>query len=180
LARLLAADADGAVSAYTRGLTAIPDSVELGSELAEVHARLGRFEEAIAAYDRLLAARPDVDLAANNLAVLLATHRRDADSQKRALELAERFARSANPAYQDTYGWVLYGRGDYARAVEVLSDVVAAAPSVAIYRYHLGMAQHRLGDGAAAKVNLEAALAGERPFSGGDEARATLALLRSN
>ena len=58
----------------------------------------------------MLARDPRNDVAANNLAMLLVTHRTDGASLERASKLTARFAESSNPAFLDTYGWVLYAR----------------------------------------------------------------------
>ena len=82
-------------------------------------------DDAIAVYEGMLERDPNNLVAANNLAMLLANNRTDAASLERAEKLTEQFAKTDNPAFLDTYGWVLYKRGRYAEAVAVLEKAVA-------------------------------------------------------
>ena len=52
------------------------------------------------------------ELAANNLAMLLVTYRKDRTSLPRAQELTSSFATSQITSLLDTYGWVRYRSGD--------------------------------------------------------------------
>lgn len=147
---------------------------ELGEQLASLLETSGKVDDAILEYDEVIRRYPQSDVAANNLAMLLATYRKDPASLDRAKELSARFANSANPSYLDTYGWVLFKRGDTADSVPVLSRVVAKVPDAALARYHLGMAQSRAGDSTAARDNLARAVNSGARFSGLDDAKATL------
>jgi Flp pilus assembly protein TadD len=106
--------------------------------------------------------------------MLLATYRHDQPSLQRAGTLASRFAHSSNPAYLDTYGWVLLKRGDTASALPVFNQVVASTPDAIVPRYHLGMAQSLSGDDADARSNLLRVVNSGSHFYGMDEAKATL------
>jgi hypothetical protein len=88
--------------------------------------------------------------------------------------LSARFANSSNPSYLDTYGWVLFKRGDADGSVPVLTRVVAKVPDAALSRYHLGMAQSLAGDNSGARDNLLRAVNSGTKFAGLDEAKATL------
>jgi tetratricopeptide (TPR) repeat protein len=146
----------------------------LGGELAALLENLGKPDEAIGEYEKVVRRYPQSEVAANNLAMLLATYRKDSASLDRAKELSARFADSTNPSYLDTYGWVLYKRGDAAASVPVLTRVVEKSPDAVIARYHLGMAQSQAGDNSDARDNLTRAVNSGTRFSGLDEAKATL------
>jgi cellulose synthase operon protein C len=88
--------------------------------------------------------------------------------------LSARFADSVNPSYLDTYGWVLYKRGEAAASVPVLERAVGKSPDEPIARYHLGMAQSQLGSSSEARDNLLRAVNSGAKFAGLDEAKATL------
>jgi predicted Zn-dependent protease len=105
---------------------------------------------------------------------MLLTYKRDPVSLDRAKELSSRFAASVNPSFLDTYGWVLYRRGETAASVHILEQVVAKVPNAAVARYHLGMAQSQLGNSAQARDNLALAVNSGTRFTGLDEAKATL------
>jgi tetratricopeptide (TPR) repeat protein len=174
LALVAAKDTDAAVDTLRKAQPVVEQSEVLGSELATLLEGQGKPDEAISEYEEILRRYPKSDAAMNNLAMLLVTHKDDRASLDRAKELASRFADSANPSYLDTYGWVLYKRGETAASVPVLERVVAKVPSEALARYHLGMAQSKLGSSAEARDNLTRAVNSGAKFLGLDEAKSTL------
>jgi len=173
-AQLAANDADSAVETLrsAKSVVDLPDAICM--ELAPLLQRQGKWEEAIAEYDEVLHRTPGAELAANNLAMLLASFKKDPASLDRAKALTTRFAVSENPSFLDTYGWVLYKRGETAASVPVLERVVAKVPNEPVARYHLGMAQSQLGSSIEARDNLTLAVNSGKKFSGLDEAKATL------
>jgi tetratricopeptide (TPR) repeat protein len=166
--------ADTSIATLRKGKAAADQTEELSEQLASLLETSGKPEEAMREYEELLRRFPQADLPANNLAMLLATYKKDSVSLDRAKELSARFANSSNPSYLDTYGWVLFKRGDAADSVPVLTRVVAKVPDAAIVRYHLGMAQSLAGDDTGARDNLSRAVNSGTRFSGLDEAKATL------
>ena len=126
-------------------------------------------------YDNLLEVDANSAAAANNLAMLLVTYRSDKASLDRARTLAERFASSRNPAFIDTWGWVLYKRGEYADSVTALQKAVDKAPRAPELLYHLAMAQLKSGASESARSHLDQALKSGMAFTGSDEAKRTLA-----
>jgi Tfp pilus assembly protein PilF len=62
----------------------------------------------------------------------------------------------------------------------LLQQAVDKAPDAPEFRYHLGMAQLKSGESQAAQQNLESAVNANKPFSGLDDARATLAQLKKS
>jgi len=165
-------DAAADILAKAKPVVAEPDAI--GTELAMLLQRQGKPDAAVAEYEEILRRNPQSDVAANNLAMLLATYKTDAASLDRAKALSARFAESDNPAFLDTYGWVLYKRGEAAASVPILERVVARVSSDPVAHYHLGMAQSRVGSAAAARDNLTLAVNSGSKFSGIEEARATL------
>jgi Tfp pilus assembly protein PilF len=146
----------------------------LNGELAALYVRNGNADLAIQVYENALRRNPAADVAANNLAMLLVTYRKDQRSLDRAKDLTARFASSVNASFLDTYGWVLYKRGEAAAAVATLQDVLAKEPNQPVALYHLGMAQALAGQSAAARDSLTHALESGRNFAGIEEAKATL------
>ena len=146
----------------------------IGIEIAQYYERTGDPERAIHEYETVLKRSPESDVAANNLAMLLVTFKRDAPSIERAKALAARFAESPNPSYLDTYGWVLFKHGEAAASVPVLQKVVSREPGAPLALYHLGMAQSQSGNTAEAIANLNRAVKSGTKFDGIDEARAAL------
>lgn len=169
-------DEPAAIAAYEAGLAAT-DEPALVLDLAAAHERAKRPEESIRQYEKLLAKDPGVDVAANNLAMLLVTYRTDAASLDRAKAMTEQFADATNPSFIDTFGWVRYKRGEIDPALTALARAAEKAPDSSVIRFHLGMAQLKAGQFERARESLVLALEGNRKFSGADEARAALASL---
>ncbi|HZF25920.1 MAG TPA: tetratricopeptide repeat protein, partial [Steroidobacteraceae bacterium] len=180
LARLLQEDRAGAIDSYKRGIKATGGAETLCGDLATLYERSGQYNEAIQVYEDLLAHNPASDFAANNLAMLLVTYRKDQASLDRARDLVNRFSQSPNPSYLDTHGWVKYKRGEVTAALPVLEEVVNKEPESAVMRYHLAMAQYRSGQVDLARGNLERALASGNRFTGSAEAQNTLAQIKKN
>jgi tetratricopeptide (TPR) repeat protein len=165
---------DAAIEILRKALPVVEQSEQIGMELAALLEATSKPEQAIQEYEAVLAHYPGSEVAMNNLAMLLATSRKDQASLDRAKQLSARFADSANPSFLDTYGWVLYKRGEAAASVPVLQRVVTKVPDEPIARYHLGMAQSLLGSSSEARENLMRAVNSGEKFSGLDEAKATL------
>lgn len=179
LARLGAGDAAGGVEAFKAGIQATDQDAGLVTEYAALLEQQGKVDAAMAVYEALHKKNPKLELAANNLAMLLVTYRRaDRASLDRAYELVSPFSSSANPALLDTYGWVRLSRGETAEALPVLERASLKAPDSKVIRYHLAMAQLKAGQNDRARLNLEDALAGTTAFAGIDEAKSALAELR--
>jgi tetratricopeptide (TPR) repeat protein len=175
-AQLLAKEGPAVADATLQNAIPVVEQPEdLQEMLASLLEQQGKPDEAIKQYEAVLKRNPDSDVAVNNLAMLLATYKKDPASLDRAKQLSARFAQSANPSLLDTYGWVLYKHGDAAASVPVLARVVAKAPNAPVARYHLGMAQSSAGDYTDARDNLTRAVNSGAQFSGIDEAKAALA-----
>jgi tetratricopeptide (TPR) repeat protein len=171
-------DIPGAVATYQSGIQATDYQVGLVSDLATVFERQNRIDDAIRLYEELYKRQPRLELAANNLAMLLITYKKDQASLDRARDLSAPFATSQIVAYLDTHGWVRFKRGEFMQAVPVLERAVSESPDSKMLRFHLGMAQYRAGQREQAIANLEKALDGGAKFSGADEARSALTSLK--
>jgi predicted Zn-dependent protease len=167
-------DSAGAIATLQSGISKAEDPSSLQLELAGLFERSGKPEDAIRLYEAVLRKDPHSDLVANNLAMLLITYRKDQPDLDRAKELSARFATSTNMAFLDTYGWVLYKRGESATAVAALQTASAKMPDSQVALYHLGMAQASAGQADAARDSLSRALKSGKNFAGMDEAKATL------
>jgi tetratricopeptide (TPR) repeat protein len=174
VAEYISKDANAAVATLQTGIGKVDAPEVLEAELASLYERLAKYDDAIQVYETALHRDPKSEVAANNLAMLLVTYKKDPASLDRAKVLAARFADSTNSAFLDTYGWVLYKRGEGAAAVVALQNSAAKAPDSPVLLYHLGMAQAMAGQAAAARDNLTRSLQSGKQFSGMDEAKAEL------
>jgi tetratricopeptide (TPR) repeat protein len=174
IAQLAEHNSDAAIAALQAGIAKVSNMEELETQLALLYERLGKPDDAEQVYEAALRRDPKSDLASNNLAMLLVTYKKDAASLDRAKQLSARFASSSNPSFLDTYGWVLYKRGEAAAAVSVLQTALAKTADSPISLYHLGMAEVLSGQPDAARDNLTRSLQSGKRFFGMDEAKAAL------
>lgn len=149
-----------------QGLEATGHQPELMLELAEYYNGVNERGAAIEIYTELLEKYPGIDDAANNLAYLLIEFDQSPGHIERAVKLTERFKASKNPAYLDTYGWVLFKSGKPEAAVEVLKQATQMLPENAEFYFHLGEAYYGAGDDNAAKTALQQSLALGQKFGG--------------
>jgi tetratricopeptide (TPR) repeat protein len=81
---------------------------------------------------------------ANNLASLISTYRTDPESLERAFVVARRLRGSDVPAFQDTYGWIAFRRGELQEALEHLEPAANALTEDPLVQYHLAMTYQAL------------------------------------
>jgi tetratricopeptide (TPR) repeat protein len=174
LAQAAAHDNDAAAATLRGAIPAVLQPQPLETELAGLLQREGKLDEAIQVYEEALRKDARADIAANNLAMLLITYKKDPQSLDRAKVLAARFANSTDASFLDTYGWVLYKRGESAAALAPLQSAVSKIPNSPVPLYHLGMAQVSAGQDDAARDSLSRSLKFGKSFSGMEEAKATL------
>ncbi|MFN2121366.1 MAG: tetratricopeptide repeat protein, partial [Anaerolineales bacterium] len=98
VARLAQDNPAGAIAAFEDGLKVLPDDPQLLLGLAGVYERKKDYDQALQLYEKVLAKNPDNLIAINNVAALLADHKSDEASLKRAKELATRLADAEQPA----------------------------------------------------------------------------------
>jgi tetratricopeptide (TPR) repeat protein len=142
LYRVVAADPNRAAeipALLDAAIAGSPDAPELKWAKAGFLERTGDVEGAIAIYEALYADDSTNLIIANNLASLLSTHRADEASLARAELISRRLRGSTVPAYQDTYGWVAYKRGNYEDALKELEKAAAGLPGVASVQLNLAM-----------------------------------------
>lgn len=156
---MLAADRpDEAAALLESELARAPDSAVLNLMQAGALERAGDFEGAIAIYEAMYARDSNSLVVANNLASLLTSHRTDAASVDQAFRIALRLRGSNVPAFQDTYGWIAYRRGDFAEALTALEPAAKAMSQDPMVQMHLGLTQAALKQTDAARATLTAAL----------------------
>src|SRR5439155_25656323 len=84
-----------------------------------------------------------------------------------------------DPGVGDTFGWVLYKRGDYQQALTILQESAEKAADRPEIQFHLGMTAYMMGQTDLAKVALRKAASAAKDFPGKEESKRRLALLES-
>jgi len=153
-----------------------PDDLSALLVTGMIYSQMKEFNKARDAYEKVIAARPTLVLALNNLAYIYAEKLNDL---KRASELAQKARSNAptNPSVLDTLGWITYKQGDYKQAADLLRESVAKSPDNAEIQFHLGMAEYMMGRTEVARAALEKAVGSATDFDGKEEARRRLASL---
>ena len=168
LARLQAAtgESDAARVTIDGGLAQMPESPELLWGNASFLEASGDIEDAIAVYEQLYEINSDSIIAANNLASMISTYKSDEESLNRARTIAQRLKDSEIPAFQDTYGWILYRSGETEEAVRYLEAASAGLSEDPIAQVHLGLAYKAMGrvEDAQTQLNRARAIAGPVPL----------------
>lgn len=132
-------DNAGAQAVLGQGLDALPEAPMLLWTRAGELERAGDPAGAIAIYEAMYARDSNSPVIANNLASLLSSHQTDPESLERAYTVARRLRGMQVPAFQDTYGWIAYRRGNYDEALAHLEPAARNLPQDATVQYHLAM-----------------------------------------
>jgi tetratricopeptide (TPR) repeat protein len=130
-------ETDVARQVLVDGLASNPDNLRLNWTLASILEKEGDIEGAIEIYERLYSADSSNLIIANNLASLLAIGDENADNLGRAHEIARRLRDRDVPAFQDTYGWIAFRRGDLDSALSSLEPAAAGLAADPNVQYHL-------------------------------------------
>ena len=105
---------------------------------ASIYESQGKTEQAKDIYGEALKADPNSEIAANNLAFILAEEGRDLQSALGFAQMARK-KQPENPGIADTLGWVYYKLGNYVLARDQLQFAASKQPENSAFQYHLGM-----------------------------------------
>jgi len=152
-------NSQGAVDVYLDGLKHFPDNITLSISLANLYVTLANYDAAVDIYEALLRKNETLEIANNNLAVILAENYSSVDKLSRAGHLAEKFKDSTQPYYKDTYAWVLIKQGKFMDGLNVLNKLIISNPNIPIFRYHLGVAYNKMGNNSLAINEIKQAIA---------------------
>lgn len=154
---------EDATAVLDAGLAAMPGSGVLRWIKAGELERVGDIDSAITVYEALYAENSSSAVVANNLASLIATYRDDETSLARAETIARRLRDVAEPAFQDTYGWIAFRRGNLDDALRHLEPAATGLPKDPLVQFHLGMTYDALGrrDDAIRQLEKAVELAGK-------------------
>ena len=153
--------------------------------IGQIHDEQKDYQAARDAYEKLLAINPNFSPALNNLAYLYSEYLGELDkaydAARRARELLP-----YDPFSADTLGWVLFKKGQYSAALNLLQDSAKNLPAQADaagraeVEFHLGMAHYMQGDEDLAREAFQHSLALSNGFKGSQECRDRLAILAMN
>ncbi len=96
----------------------------INANMAEIYHLTGKLEKSIELFEIVLAENPNNEQALNNYSLLLATSKKNIE---KAMALSERLVKlyPAQSANFDTYAWVLYQKGDWAKANEIIDMAIS-------------------------------------------------------
>ena len=151
-------DTQAAEQVLQEALERMPDNAEALLLMAGNMERSGDVTSAIETYEKIYAQDSGNLVVANNLASLISTFRDDEENLTRAAGIARRLRGTQVPAFQDTYGWISYRRGDLDEALDYLAPAAESMPTNPLVRFHLGMTYAALGRTQEATANLTRAL----------------------
>lgn len=134
--------------------------------LAEVQMLQGKTDLARKNYQAVVNASPGDAFALNGFALLL-----DQMKDPTALSVAQQAVQAApdQPAYADTYGWMLVGKGDLENGIRVLREARLRDPGNGLIRWHLALSLSKAGRKSEAQEELKAALAARNPPPAGPD-----------
>ncbi len=159
-----------------RWLALRPEDSRVRSVLGQYYLQSGRSQRAMAELETVSRQAPNNSVVLNNLAWLYYTQgdARAEETARRAHEMAP-----SNAAISDTYGWILLGKKQTARALELLEKAAAGAPDNPEIRYHYGAALAAAGRHAEARTALSRAVEAPKTFAQRADAEKLLTQLRN-
>jgi len=145
-------------------------------QIGVIYDSMKDYPKARDAYEKAISINPDFTPALNNLSYLYSERLNDPD---KALPLAKKAADMApgDPSTADTLGWIIFKKGDYARARAMLEDSASKLTGQPEVAFHLGMARYMTGDEESARQALQQAASSTADFPGKEEAARRLATL---
>lgn len=194
-----AGDLEGALNRLNALLAKDPTDPKSLMMKGIICSELKRYDEARAAYEKGLESKPNLLIALNNLAHLIAEVQNRVDEAypyaKRARKVAQdRGQQTSGEQWRiaDTLGWIEYRRGDYSAAFQLINEADSALdPGFSGYNradpaarsevaMHLGYASYQMGFEQIARDAFNKALKGTNSFSGRSEAEKRAAFLNQS
>jgi tetratricopeptide (TPR) repeat protein len=148
--KLQQGDQAAASAVLTDAIAAMPEEGNLLWARAGELERSGDLQGAIGIYEQMYARNSNSLIVANNLASLLTVASDDPETLQRAYTIARRLRESEIPAFQDTYGWIAFRRGDLEEALQYLEPAAAGLTGDPRVQFHLATTYAALGRNADA------------------------------
>jgi tetratricopeptide (TPR) repeat protein len=165
-----------AIAQY-EGLAARSPSAATGAKtlIGMLNESLNDRSGARAVYEQVVREDPRAAVAANNLAWIYADEGKLDDALRLATGAREAMGR--RPEAEDTLGWVYLQKGLPSQALASFERARERAPERAVYHYHVGLAQLKIGDQGRARTALLKALSIDANFSAAADAQKQLAMI---
>lgn len=160
-------------------LAANPKDITALMQVGMIQNETKDYATAAQTYEKLLALNPQFSPALNNLAYLY-SEKLDRLDQAYKLARQARDLLPNDPSTADTLGWILYRRGEYSWAINLLRESADKLPASAEVQFHLGMAHYMMAEEGPARLALQRALQSRASFPGRDEAERRLAVLTAD
>jgi tetratricopeptide (TPR) repeat protein len=167
---------DEAIKELESAIKANPDNLGAYLSIAAIYNQGKDYKKALETYERVLARKPDLWVANNDMAFLLAETGGDLDKAMGQAQKALAQRPEDSPVL-DTVGWIYFKKGDAAKAIEYLEKAREKSVNDPSINYHLGMSYAKAGKKDAAKEYLKKALASGREFPGKEDATKALSAL---
>lgn len=141
IGQLRADDTQGAIDNLTIGKSYVIDDNQLlsnfWSTLGEAHFEAGQWKKSDEAFEKALSFSPEDPFIMNNYSYFLAVRGRKLDrAEELSLKSNQLLPRSAS--FQDTYGWVLFRKGNYADALEWIGKAMTNGANDGVVLEHYG------------------------------------------
>ncbi|NGZ29193.1 MAG: tetratricopeptide repeat protein, partial [Magnetococcales bacterium] len=172
--RLESGDLTGSKALLENGMKIDPRDPYLHYLWGRVHMESGDLPAARQSFKKALMYQPDLENAANYLAMLLLDYPEAPEDAANALQVAKRFANSVHPDMQDTLGWAYFKNGDLDNALLFLNKAATGENREPTLYFHLGMVHEKRGDEPLTRQYLQQALETRNNYDWLAEARARL------
>ena len=141
-----------AVATLEAAAKTYPDAPSVMLQLGLAYQTVKKIDEARKSYEKVLKLSPNQPVALNNLAWI---YQKEGD--KRALETAKQAyqLQPESASIADTYGWILFTKGQHKDSIPVLEKAHKLDPSQKEISLHLAQAYKAVGEPSKAKSILE-------------------------
>ncbi|MFS4438087.1 tetratricopeptide repeat protein [Paracoccaceae bacterium GXU_MW_L88] len=151
-------DIDAAEAILDEGIETLSNNAVIRAQKARLYEGQGRTDDAIGVYQALHDEFPDNVVYANNLVSLMMDYREGEMSLDDAAEIARPLRDSNVPAFQDTYGWLLFQRDEVEASLAYLGPAADQLVDQPLVQYHAGVAYAELGQAPQARRYLGRAI----------------------
>ena len=148
---------DQAITTCQQGIKDNPRDIALYIFLGELNEQRQNWNDAKAAYQKVLEIQPDNAIASNNLAYLMLQQGGSVDVALAMAQTARR-AMPESASAADTLGWAYYQKGAYATSIDLFKEALKKKPNDPTFHYHLGLAYQKTDQPAAAREQLKQVL----------------------